>query len=75
MNYQLIKNCYFAIKKFSLESTMKSLTLIFVLIFGVCAIEKARYDFYRVYEVSIQDEIHLELLKQIEEYPDGVNLN
>jgi hypothetical protein len=52
---------------------MKQLGVILILIFGVCAIEKARYDFYRVYEVSIQDEIHLELLRQIEEYPDGVN--
>lgn len=51
---------------------MKQLTFILLLISGICAIEKARYDFYRVYEVSIDRDIHLELLRQIELYPDGV---
>lgn len=55
--------------------TMKSIAIIFLLIFGVCVSEKARFDFYRIYEVSIDEEIHLELLRQIEEFPDGVLQN
>lgn len=50
---------------------MKQLALILLLISVILA-EKARYDFYRVYKVSVDEEIHLELLKQIQEFPDGV---
>lgn len=45
-----------------------------VLIFGVvlALAEKARFDFYRLYDVTADNEMHLELFQQISEYPDGV---
>lgn len=52
---------------------MKQLVLIFLIVSAVYA-EKARYDFYRVYQISINEEIHLELMQQISEYPDGVRI-
>ena len=53
---------------------MKQIAIIFLLISTIAA-EKARYDFYRLYDVSIETEIHLELMRQISENPDGVNEN
>ncbi|KAG5680171.1 hypothetical protein PVAND_009696 [Polypedilum vanderplanki] len=34
-------------------------------------IEKARYDNYRVYEINIENEDHLKLMQEIENFPDG----
>ncbi|CAG9804826.1 unnamed protein product [Chironomus riparius] len=34
-------------------------------------VEKARFDFYRVYEATASDEIHLKIFQQILDYPDG----
>ena len=34
--------------------------------------EKARYDNYRVYEIFVANENHLELMREIQNYPDGV---
>ena len=51
---------------------MKQVALI-ILVISVIAAEKARFDFYRLYEVSVETEIHLELMRQITENPDGVN--
>jgi hypothetical protein len=50
---------------------MKLITLI---AFFVTAIncEKARYDNYRVYEIFLEDKTHLDLMHEIEKYPDGV---
>ncbi|XP_070500960.1 zinc carboxypeptidase-like [Chironomus tepperi] len=39
---------------------------------SVC-VEKARFDFYRVYEVTATDESHLKIFQQILDYPDGYN--
>ncbi|KAL7038516.1 hypothetical protein ACKWTF_009593 [Chironomus riparius] len=36
--------------------------------------EKARYDNYRVYELFIANQEQLDLLKQIDEYPDGYRI-
>lgn len=36
--------------------------------------EKARFDFYKVYEIFIENEQQLELMTQIENYPDGVSI-
>lgn len=38
-------------------------------------VEKARFDFYRLYEVKIENKLHLEIFKQISEFPDGVKKN
>ena len=45
-----------------------------VLIFGLALAlaEKARFDLYRLYEVTAENDLHLELFQQISEYPDGV---
>ena len=34
--------------------------------------EKSRYDNYRVYEIFIANQNQLELVKEIQNYPDGV---
>jgi hypothetical protein len=47
----------------------------FILLFGVSATlgaEKARFDLYRLYEVKVENDLQLEVFKQISEYPDGV---
>lgn len=45
-----------------------------ILLFAVfAASEKARFDNYRVYQISIENDEQLELLQQIENYPDGVS--
>lgn len=41
-------------------------------ILGAKAAEKARYDNYRVYEILIESDEQLELMQQIESFPDGV---
>lgn len=43
--------------------------------FAVKASEKARFDNYRVYKISIENDEQLQLLKQIERFPDGVREN
>lgn len=45
-----------------------------VIIFLIAAIscEKARYDNYRMYEIAIENKIQLDLMHEIEKYPDGV---
>lgn len=45
---------------------------VIALFFTVNALEKARYDNYRVYKITVDDEIQLQLLKEIENFPDGV---
>lgn len=45
----------------------------FLAIVGVKAAEKARYDNYRVYEILIESEEQLEVMQQIENFPDGVS--
>lgn len=36
--------------------------------------EKARYDNYRVYEIFIANKNQLELMREIQNYPDGVRV-
>jgi hypothetical protein len=43
-----------------------------ILFTAVKSLEKARYDNYRVYEISVDNDNQLELLKSIEDNPDGV---
>ncbi|KAG5680141.1 hypothetical protein PVAND_009666 [Polypedilum vanderplanki] len=52
---------------------MKLLTcgFLFALIFSIDSIEKARFDFYRVYEVKAENENQLKVFQQILDYPDG----
>jgi hypothetical protein len=47
--------------------------LVFGLVWAVVTCEKARFDNYRVYEILIDNEKQLELMKSIENYPDGVS--
>jgi hypothetical protein len=53
---------------------MKGLILTALLCFfvGILSAEKARYDFYRLYEIAVKNDEQLNLFHQIEEYPDGV---
>lgn len=46
-----------------------------IVLFAVAAVssEKARFDNYRVYEILIENDLQLELMQQIEKYPDGVS--
>ena len=64
--------------QYSLISAMKWPTLVSFVAFFAIAItqvhsEKARYDFYRVYKVSVRNEVHLSVMQQIYDYPDGVS--
>jgi hypothetical protein len=52
---------------------LKLLIVVFGAIFAVGFAEKARYDNYRVYKIAIDNEKQLEVLKQIENRPDGVS--
>lgn len=36
------------------------------------AAEKARFDLYRLYEIKVETQLHLEVFRQISDYPDGV---
>lgn len=42
-------------------------------VFSVKA-EKARFDNYRVYEILVENEQQLELMQEIENFPDGVRI-
>lgn len=57
-----------------IHSSEMKLPLAFVLlsIIFVKASEKARFDNYRVYEIYIENDQQLELLQQIDSFPDGV---
>lgn len=59
---------------FSIEREMdwKTTFLVFSLISTAIFAEKARYDFYRVYEIKIENKNHLKLMTEISAYPDGV---
>lgn len=46
--------------------------VLFALVLSAKASEKARFDNYRVYEILIETDDQLELMQQIENYPDGV---
>lgn len=47
--------------------------LIFYLIISTISAEKARFDNYRVYQISIDNVQHSKLMLEIENYPDGVS--
>ena len=50
--------------------------LVLVTLLAICGqalTERARYDNYRVYKVSIENEQQLEVLKMVESNPDGVS--
>ncbi|KAG5680149.1 hypothetical protein PVAND_009674 [Polypedilum vanderplanki] len=49
----------------------KSLLTVIALSFSIILAEKARFDFYRVYEISVDNDVQLNLMKQISDYPDG----
>lgn len=52
---------------------MKILIIFFLnFLIPLISSEKARYDNYRVYEIFIENEVHLQLMKEIETFPDGV---
>lgn len=51
---------------------LKSLCSVLVFLASTISAEKARFDFYRLYEISVDNEVQLNLMKQILEYPDGV---
>jgi hypothetical protein len=47
--------------------------MVAALCLGLVTCEKARYDNYRLYEILMENESQLELMKHIENYPDGVS--
>lgn len=51
----------------------KLCVILFVLVFAVAAVEKARYDNYRVYTIIVENQEQLSLFKEIESNPDGVS--
>lgn len=61
-----------AIKSFTMKLLVISLVAV-LCVFVVEPAEKARFDNYRVYEISIENEDQLDLMQQIENYPDGVS--
>jgi hypothetical protein len=46
---------------------------VIALLWSLVTCEKARYDNYRVHEILIENEEQLELMRHIENYPDGVS--
>lgn len=52
---------------------LRSLFLCALLCLPVYGSERARYDNYRVFKVSIEDAAQLQLMHEIENYPDGVS--
>lgn len=52
---------------------MKSILSIFLCtwLLSIAVADRARFDNYRVYKLSIETEKQLEVLRQIENYPDG----
>lgn len=48
--------------------------LLFSIISATLGAEKARFDFYRLYEVKVENKLQLEIFKQISEYSDGVKM-
>lgn len=60
-----------AIKSFKMKLLIISVFAV-LCVFVVEPAEKARFDNYRVYEVAIEDDQQLELMREIENYPDGV---
>lgn len=51
-----------------------ALCIVVLLSFGCLAAgEQARYDNYRIYRLSIENVQQLELLQEVERYPDGVS--
>ena len=50
---------------------MRLIAILSILIVAATC-EKARYDNYRVYEIFVANENHLELMREIQNYPDGV---
>lgn len=51
---------------------MKLLVFSLFALLSFAVAEKARYDNYRVYEILIDNDQQLELMQEIENYPDGV---
>jgi asparagine N-glycosylation enzyme membrane subunit Stt3 len=58
---------------------MKKIKFILLIFFAIYILqsegakEKARFDNYRVYKILIENEEQLEVMKQIDSYPDGVS--
>lgn len=46
-----------------------------LIVVTVDCVEKARYDNYRVYNILIENNVQVELMREIENYPDGVELS
>lgn len=47
------------------------LAVVIGLVFGCAVADKARFDNYRVYKLKVDTEEQLEVLQQIESFPDG----
>lgn len=50
------------------------LSLNLILLLNCVLSEKARYDNYRVYDIFIGTNDQLDLMREIQKYPDGVSL-
>lgn len=51
---------------------LKPCIILLVFVLAIEALEKARYDNYRVYKFAIENDQQQKLIKEIEKYPDGV---
>lgn len=47
---------------------------IFVACFAVVFAEKARFDNYRIYSVNIENDEQLNVLRDLQNYPDGITI-
>ena len=52
---------------------MKALGLLLLCVIGAAVAEKARFDNYRVYRLNVDTAEQLNVLQQVENYPDGVS--
>lgn len=48
--------------------------IVLLALIAIASAEKARFDNYRVYTINIGNEKQLEIMKEIENYPDGVSI-
>ena len=62
------------VRRFCIFSVLFLALFLALFLVSVNCFEKARYDNYRVYDVIIENQEQLDLLKHIDDYPDGVSI-
>lgn len=64
--------CSYYLIAVSREEAMRVIAIVLIFVAVLASAEKARFDLYRLYDVTVETDLHLQLFNQISEYPDGV---